>query len=479
VEFTGRDSYLRLLSKDLADVALTGTGRFVVVKGRRRVGKSRLVEEFLERERPPSVFFAASRQRPERELELFSEAVAASSIPAASLIGRDGAFRSWDAALSLIAATTSTSEPAVIVVDEFPFLLEHEPAIEGTFQKLWDRELQSRPILLILIGSDLRTMEALGQYGKPLYGRPTRTLTVDPFSPTELADMLKLDAVEALDAYLALGGFPLIAQSWEEDHDLWGFLAKSLVDPTSPLIVDGERSLAAEFPTELQARSVLNAIGAGERTFSAIGRAAGLGQSSLQRSLELLVERKRVVSRATPLPARSQKERRYLVADPYLRFWLKFIGPHIEEIERGRGLSVLGRIREGWPTYRGTAIEAVVRAATERLLSGIGLPGGARVGSFWTRGNDIEVDVVVVEGSARRQRVAAAGSIKWRDNKPFDSRDRDRLVRQIPAIPAADSRTKTLAVSRSGYATTEIDIRLGPDELIEAWRADPLEGAIQ
>lgn len=102
-----------------------------------------------------------------------------------------------------------------------------------------------------------------------------------------------------------------------------------LAEPTSPLIVSAERVLAAEFPTEAQARLVLGQIGAGEVTFTRIARAAGgLQQASANRSLELLT-RKRIVAKDLPLSTVPSGEARYRVADPYLRFWLRFIGPHM------------------------------------------------------------------------------------------------------------------------------------------------------
>ena len=277
-EFVERRRYMTVLGDELEKVRETGEGRLVSMRGRRRVGKSRLVEEFIRREGVPHVFFTASRQSSGRELALFAEEVAASDLPAAGVVRGGLTFETWDAALALISSTADRSSPAVVVLDEFPYLVEEDPAIEGTLQKVWDRQLSRVPVLLIVVGSDVSMMQALTEYGRPLYGRPTREMVVEPFDPAETADMLGLPAADALDAQLIAGGFPLTMRSWGRGTGLWEFLTESLTDPTSSLIVSGERALAAEFPTEAQAREVLSTIGAGETTFTNIANRAGIPQ---------------------------------------------------------------------------------------------------------------------------------------------------------------------------------------------------------
>ena len=126
-----------------------------------------------------------------------------------------------------------------------------------------------------------------------------------------------------------------------EKDSIWKFLEGALSSSTSALIVSSERSIAAEFPPDAQARNVLTAIGSGERTFSNIGKASGgLQQTSISRSLKILTD-KRIVVAELPLSTKSSKETRYRIADPYIRFWLSFLGPNFAEIERGRGDRVL------------------------------------------------------------------------------------------------------------------------------------------
>jgi uncharacterized protein len=109
------------------------------------------------------------------------------------------------------------------------------------------------------------------------------------------------------------------------------------------------------------ARAVLSAIGSGERTFTTIARAAaGVSHSTLTRATEVLVN-KRMIAAELPLSTGPSKERRYRVTDPYLRFWLTFVAPNLAEIERLRGDITLGRVRAAWTTWRGRAVEPLLR----------------------------------------------------------------------------------------------------------------------
>lgn len=469
--FVGRQRELAMLDRLLQRATAGGRadrpGRAVLMRGRRRVGKSRLAEEFVERTGMPYLFFTASAQ-PDRgaDLQLFTEAGVASDLPGAAAF-RDQSPSSWDAALRLLVTALPEDQPCVVILDEMPYLVGNDPGFEGTLQKLFDRELSRRPVLLLCIGSDLAMMEALNSYGRPFHQRATE-MVVPPLSPADVAAMLELPAAEAFDAYLVTGGLPLVLDEWPAGESVRNYLSEAVADPTSALLVSAERALAAEFPVEAQARRVLGAIGSGERTFSLIGRAAGgLQQTSLNRALQLLVA-KRLVEASVPLSTQPSRETRYLIADPYLRFWLAFLGPHLAEIERARGDLVLARIEQSWTTWRGRAIEPVVKEALRRLPEGILPTGTKQVGGYWTRTNDPEVDLIGADRGPIAKRLTMIGSVKWLENRSFDAHDLGRLISQRSRIPGADDSTPLLAVSRGG-TTTDGVVAIGPDELLEAW----------
>jgi hypothetical protein len=281
--------------------------------------------------------------------------------------------------------------------------------------------------------------------------------------------MLGLSAAEAFDAYLISGGLPLILDEWPHAASTSDYLGDALTDPTSALLVSGERALAAEFPEDAHARLVLGAIGSGERTHTLIGRAAGdMPTATLSRSLRLLTD-KRIVDAETPLSTRPSRETRYAVADPHLRFWLAFLGPNMPEIERGRGDLTLAHIEKSWTAWRGRAIEPVIREALRRLPADM-LPESTRVvGGYWTRTNDPEIDLVCADRQPVAKRVTAVGSIKWLENRRFDSHDLARLLVHRSQLPGADEHTPLIAVARAGIDVSDV-IALTPDDLLAAWQ---------
>lgn len=228
--------------------------------------------------------------------------------------------------------------------------------------------------------------------------------------------------------------------------------------------------MAAEFPTEVQARQVLTAIGSGERTFTGISKRAGdLAATPLRRSLEVL-RSKRIVTTDTPLSTRPSRETRYRVADPYLRFWLRFGEPVIAYVERGRPDLAMERFEREWRSWRGRAIEPVVREALNRLLPDDQFPDVREVGGWWNRANNPEVDLVAADRAGVAERIFFVGSIKWREDAAFDAGDFERLAGHRMAVPGTTPVTPLVAVSRAGAEVDGLAAVYGPEDLIGAWK---------
>jgi AAA+ ATPase superfamily predicted ATPase len=417
------------------------------------------------------VYVTAARAGTVAELESFRQAVLESDLPDRSLFDQVRLDR-WDAALRLLSQALPQDSPSIVVLDEFPYLVQDDPMIEGTLQRVWDRWLGRRPVLLVLVGSDLSMMEALDSYDRPFHQRGV-PMVLEPLNPVEVGQLAGLSAPAAIDAYLITGGLPVICRDWPGGMAPREFLAMAVSSPTSSLVVSAERILAAEFPAEAQARAVLTSIGTGERTRSGIGqRAGGVPAASLSRALDLL-QAKRVVAGELPLSVTPSRERRYRVADPYLRFWLRFIGPYLTEIDRGRADRLLARIDQGWASWRGRAVEPLVREAVHRLLPVSGLPDARVVGGYWTRSNDVEVDLVGGDHEPVAKTLVFLGTIKWRDGQPADVRDLADLVLARRRVPGADEETPVLVVSRHGadlsLRAAGVDAVLDAADLLEAW----------
>lgn len=242
--------------------------------------------------------------------------------------------------------------------------------------------------------------------------------------------------------------------------------------PTSFLVVSAERVLAAELPTEAQARTVLGAMGEGVASHSRILARTSLSTTSVNEALHLLA-RKQVVRRLTPYSARAApKTALWEVVDPYMRFWLRFVNRRVDLIERGRGSLLAEELRAGWPSFRGRAIEPVARDSLEQLLPATRRFGSTRyVGGYWNRTGTIEVDLVGGDAWPVAKNVAFLGSIKWRERRRFGERDLDELASRRAQVPGASEKTPLIGISSSGFAPAlPLDEALAPADLIDAWR---------
>ena len=468
--FVGRLKELETLTSALGRVGDHldhGTpGVCLFVRGRRRVGKSRLLEVFIDRAGVPHLFFTASQQGG-RELRLFAEEAVTSTLWNARAFA-DVTPDTWDGALTLLNAALPSDQVSVVVIDEFPYLTDGDPSIEGTFQKHWDRHLSKKPVLLLLVGSNLAAMEALNTSGRPLFERGVE-MVVPPLSPREVGDIVgSASAQEAFDAYLITGGMPMLCDEWPTGASADEYLETVLHESSSMFVTGALRSLDAEFPTEALARDILTQIGSGEMTFSNIARAAGgLQATSLSRGLEILTSR-RIVVRQVPLSTKPSREARYRVTDPYMQFWLRFVGPHLPEIDRGRGDRTLDRARLSFSRWRGRAMEPIVREALQRLLPLNGIDAGA-VGGYWTRTNVPEIDLIGADREPVARSITFAGSIKWLDTAPLSQADFDKLVIDAQRVPGIDASTPLVAVSRTGVTAKGAALTLGPEHLLAAW----------
>ncbi len=170
-----------------------------------------------------------------------------------------------------------------------------------------------------------------------------------------------------------------------------------------------------------------------------------------------------------PLSPRPSKERRYRVADPYLRFWLAFLDPHMAEIERMRGDLTLSRIKERWTSWRGRAIEPLVRESLARLLPDGLLPAPPpAIGGYWTRSNGVEIDLVGADRQPVAKELLFLGSVKWLENSAFDSHDLAALQKHRAAV--TDEPVPLVAVSRNGTSCSGLQAAYEPEQLLSAWR---------
>ncbi|GAA3817291.1 ATP-binding protein [Cellulomonas soli] len=468
--FIGRQVELDELDAHLDVVRRGGradAGVAVLLRGRRRVGKSRLVTELIRRAQLPSVYFQAARRAPVAdELTLLADAIATSTLSGAA-VADGNTPASLTAALRLLAAALPTEGPAIVVIDELPWLLEGFDGGAGELQRVWDRELSQRPVLLLLLGSDLGMMESLNRPDQPFHGRATE-MVLYALSPQDVARMTGLSGMAAFDAHLITGGQPLVAQEWTDGQTPTAFIRRSFERSTSALVVSGTRVLDGELPESSHARAVLAAIGGkGERTYTGIlQRLTGaISATTLDRSLALLVE-KRVVEADEPLSTRrAAKDRRWRVADPALRFWLAVVEPALPDIDRGRPDLASARFEAGYAAWRGRAVEPVVRQSLARLLPDERWPHARQIGGWWPRTNRPEIDLVAADARPAES-IAFVGTIKWRAAKPVTAAEIGALAQEATHVPGVGASTPLVAVCPGGA--------VDDDRLTQVWTADDL-----
>jgi AAA+ ATPase superfamily predicted ATPase len=476
--FFGRRQLLSVLHGHLDTVTGTGSGRIVAVRGRRQVGKSTVVERFVETADTPYVFvtavFQASRSK---QLEDATLAWGESShpLPDADLLTQSPAssWREWLGRLAIAARSGSV----IAVLDEFPWLADADPSLEGELQAQWDRTLAKLPVMLVLIGSDVAMMDRLASHGRPLFGRLT-PLVVPALNPSEIAEALPgRSAMEVFDAYLVTGGYPRLVSDLtiHRSQTTADYVRDSLTDPYSPLVTTARLSLDAEFPEPRFAYQVLSAIGASDNASPGFKDVLGSitdaperarAETATTRALRTLTEAKGLIERELPAWAPpSSKLRRYRVTDPYLRFWFRYVERNVDRIARGRADLAIAAFTRDWDTWRGQSIEPVVRMALLRLaITDPHLSGVESVLPWWVRDNSVEVDAV----AATAQATVLVATIKWRSHGNITGAEVDQLRRHRERVPRSEDALIT-AISPNGATPKGADLAYSARDLLTAW----------
>ena len=479
VGFVGRGRELALLNKRLSRVADSGRGTALAIRGRRQVGKSRLVQEFCDHARVPYFFFTATKgASPVEAVATFIGELRDSALPPEPGLLPALENGSWPDALRVLASALPDT-PSIVVLDELPWLAEQDDLFDGALQTAWDRLLAPRPVLLVLLGSDLHMMQRLTAYDRPFYGRADN-LVLGPLNPAEVGTALSLAPADAIDAHLVSGGLPGILRAWPHAMPALAFLEQESADPASPVFGVPAASLLAEFPQPDQSRRVLEAVGAGERTHATIAATAGSREGALPSGvlsplLRKLTEKKQILAMETPLSTQPGKPALYRIVDSNLRLYLAILRRAEEQARRGRADAAYRLIQRRWTAWRVKAVEPVIREALEIAAAADALPWPdvQVVGGWWNRQFNPEIDLVGADRSPVAERVHFTGSIKWLGT-PFDQHDlaaHRAVAAQVPGYTSGQTGTVAVSLSGIGAGISRDGFEVwGPDEVVETWR---------
>ncbi len=415
MEFVGRNRELQTLETFFQ----SPNAGLLILYGRRRIGKTRLVTHFQEQHQgTPTFYWMATTHNEAYQLRDFSQAIMRHDPRLAAAPTPDFSFSSWEDALhhlaDLVAAGT---QPHLVVLDEFTYLLRNEPAISSIFQKVWDHHLSHIPQLkLILTGSLIGMMaREVFAYQAPLYGRATAQIRLRPLPYAAVCALFpNRSADERVAIYGVTGGVPAYLDFFTRTADFVATLREHILMPGSMMMSDPAVILYEQLQEPQTYESVLSAIAAGFHQWSDIAKMAGLPETALGHYLKVLQELE-FIERREPLLAKPKSKRgRYFVQDHFLRFYYRFIVPQLGAIERGYQEAATEKIYAELRPFLGLHIfeelcrEWVWATAMAGQLDFV----PETVGSYWRtyRGQGIQLDVVA---AMPRQKRLFIGEAKW------------------------------------------------------------------
>ncbi len=383
--------------------------RPAMVWGRRRVGKTALIERFAEGKR---MVFHTSARRPEvDELRELSARIA----PVAAGLQRDlreRPYERWEDLLDGL-AELGRAEPLLLVLDEFPELIAMSPALPGILRAFLDRSRGSTLLRILICGSSVRVMEAIQDYREPLYGRFDESVLLHPFRPDEAGAMLpRLTPADRALVYGITGGMPQYLQWWRQELSVRENLRALACRPGALLLTEGERVLGTEIESGERPAAILYALAAGRTKYHEIQDAI---RAEPSRTLDRLITM-RLVERLIPVtedPNRS-KRRIYRIADNFLAFYLGILSHYRSEIDRGLGATIADALLNDLDDHMGLVYEEAFRGHLRRLAAQGRLgPAIVAVGPWWQHDGQDQLDAVVLAKQGKTRRPVLVGESKW------------------------------------------------------------------
>lgn len=415
----------------------SGKAQFRILYGRRRVGKSALLDQFAAGKR--KVVYQAVEGTTTDQLRDLTQAVLQCGddplLQAAPLAN-------WGQALATFTRMAGEGQ-LLVVLDEFQYAAQADPTLSSLLQRWWSREASHLPIYLVLCGSYIRFFAENVLTG-PAYGRNTGALQLLPLGYRQAAEFFPgWSNEDRLRAYAAIGGVPHYILQFDPKESLSNNIIHNLLRRGSVLYQEAELLVREELREPRLYFSILRALAEGATRISEIAARTGHGGdvSPYLRNLEALG----LARYQTPLAGKARRGI-WRVADPYLGFWFRFVLPNRTLLEHGASPEQVYR-----QAVQPRLDHFVSRPAFEEVCrdwaiqqSGRGvLPGFSQVGAWWgpipnptpenpRNRSEAEIEVVGLEGS----RLVLAGEAKWsREAVGFGTLNRLREVaRQIPGF---------------------------------------------
>ncbi len=303
----------------------------VVIYGRRRVGKTALINEFIKDK--PVVYFPALNANAQVNLEALSKSIGQYFNP-----GKDEypIYSSFDAAFSAITDIAKTSGRTVFVIDEFPYLAKSDLSILSKMQHLIDLVWSETKLYLILCGSSMSFMEKEVLSEKsPLFGRRTAQFKIEPLDYLDTARFYpKLKAEDQALVFGITGGVPHYINKLSVEKSVKNALIENFFDTSSYLFEEPENLLKQELREPAVYNSVVSAIAGGASKMNEIVQKTGLESAACSKYLRVLIELG-IVKKKAPFDDAKSRKSVYRVDDNFFRFWYRFVPANMISISAG------------------------------------------------------------------------------------------------------------------------------------------------
>lgn len=418
-------------------------GQMAMVYGRRRVGKTYLLQQYFssglytgDAARPHCYYLAEQSTAEFQRLKLAERLLA--SFPTLGYTPAEIAF-SWHSLLRFFAqrAAERTEGRISLILDEFPYLAAQTPELPSILQAWWDQEGTNLPVFLILCGSQLSFMESLGRETEPLFGRMNPKLKVEPLRYDDVESFYRQSSLygpkEQLLMYGILGGTPRYHAKVNTDRGLAEEVVDLLLRPGSPLENEVRFLLSSEqIRDPAPHNAILSAIARGNTQYGHIQNATGIDSTALAHPLRTLQDLNWIL-KETSFGETSEKRGLYRIADPFLHFWYRFVGPLSSALQFSDPSRIYAEQIEpfladymGWRVFESICIQWLQRNARDRL--GLAIHSAKR---YWSRDGLTEIDIVAELANGR----LLFGECKWSSQKPVGIKTYADLRAKVSSLP--------------------------------------------
>ncbi|MBN1666307.1 MAG: ATP-binding protein [Anaerolineales bacterium] len=465
--FVGREREIKILQKEWA----SDRARMLILYGRRRIGKTRLVTHWIETGQPRALYWVAEPTSSKEQLRAFSQALF--SFESSSPAPNDFSYSTWGQAFEQV-ARMAKNERLALILDEFTYLMELEQGIAGILQNAWDHSLQHSNLFLVISGSHLGMMErGVLSYQAPLYGRASSRLMLQPLPFSSTKDFFpKYRSDERVALYSFFGGVPAYWEQFNPGQSLDRNIKENLLSDANRM-QDEPRLLLQDFVSDIHNyAAILRAIAQGNRTPKEIASASGLPDKHISMYLNTLIGAGFVERRVPVTERAASRQGRHHITDPFLRFYYRFLSRRQAQLALGIVDQTLEEIKKhlvdfiGTHTWEELCREWLLRASGHDILPF--LPD--QVGSIWNR--EAQIDVA---GVNFMEKTLILGECKW-DRHPIDVEVLRKLVEKTEQVLPAEGQWQVyyLGFARSGWSDEAIQYARGvkaTNTLGERWQA--------